>query len=209
MFRALVWKELRGAWPIALVGLGLQAIFAWAFWKTSAYSSIGLFRDDETLIVLGSFSMGTGVLLALWMTLPETIVGTSSLLVHLVRSRGRVVSAKVMAGLMLWGITSIPILIVLAVVFASGRTPFDLVHARYFLVILASGIAAFLAMLAAGLRGFPWKEGWAQLGGICAAAVGIWVTLALPWFGGAVLALAVTTAFCLAWAFTGLSVREF
>lgn len=223
MFRALVWKELRVAWPVALPFLLMQ------IWLTASLATdpedpllrtFDLIRRggwftlpmlmDDYVVPLHLIAIGMGVLLGFSMTLPESISGTAGSLVHLARSRTRIVLSKMVAAGILYGAAVVaPLAIGVAIMMGPriDHCPYDASDFSHSAMILLSGAVAYLGALAAGLRGriFPWRNGLIMLSLLGVMALGIGVALErqdLVWMG-AVAGLAALASF------SGFAVREF
>jgi hypothetical protein len=212
MFRALFFKELRDGLPIALAGFLVEIWMAAWLINPGADRRTFVLEWSEPQIGTGIAAIGLGVLLGLWQTLPETLLGTYGFLFHSARNPARIVGAKIAAALALYlGAIALPLVVAIGwLVSETDRVvPLQWSDSRYFWVIASSGFVAYLGALSAGIRGAPWKEGVRQLAGAGVVVSGILVALGSPFFGTAVGALISTGAAAAVWAFTGVSRREF
>ena len=221
MFGALVWKELRDSW---MWGLAALAALSWVAISFIVDFQPGLLRELDIFksppgrsstdvgllwIVLTSGSIMFGVALGIWQTVPESAAGTAAMLVHIAQGRRRVVGAKILAALLLFGAALfLPYFVTKELTSWIERTSalpgrLDVLHGYKLLV---SGVAVYLGILAAGLRGLPWRQGLQPLAGLVVVAFGVAAALVTNRFEPTLAAVALSGG---AWAFSGFAAREF
>lgn len=210
MLRSLLWKELRTCWPFAAAALALQSVFSFLLVRQASRNYLHELDRDDTVMPVLFLSFGLGIALGLWQSLGEGFLGTDALLAHAARRRSRVVAAKLLAGTLLQAAAFwLPLGAGLAAFLARTQAPLLWSDARYLWIVAGGGWIAYLGVLAAGLRGMPWREGGRQLLGLAALFVLVAVAVDGRRFDVAVGALAAGAAFAVAWAFSGFAAREF
>ena len=225
MFRALLWKELRSGWPVAALGL---VFFSWIALSIAKDFAPGMMREFDVFTnwthsrvafgelgglgsMLAFFSISFGVLLGLWQTLPESLGGTAAFLVQTARSRERIVSAKIVAACILFAASVfLPAVLGIESVIRNNDWIIPLMWSDFGAswIALACGVIAYLGVLAAGLRGPPWREGFRQLSGLVVVAACIAFARS-EWALDLTLgAMAACAGFAGLWAFTGFAGRD-
>lgn len=217
MFRALVWKEIGAVrlWAlISLIGSGWVALSMAVDFESPLLRDLDVVRfhpsmafdasrDDVLVASVAVCAVIFGGVLGLWQTLPESSTGTAGFFVHLARRRSRVAAAKIAAGLLVFGGTTVAPIVVAAQAIGSGIDAIGL--------MLAVGGLAYLACLAAGIRDVPWKRPAESLSGLVVFGAVVVAAIAADdeWFGTSVLLVAGAAPSALVWVFSGLAAREF
>lgn len=215
MFGALVWKELRAVrlWAlVSLIGSGWLAMSMAVDFNSPLLREFDVFRshalidpsrDDVLLASVAICAVLFGGVLGLWQTLPESATGTAGFFVHLAHRRSHVAAAKLAAGLLVFGGTTVAPICAAA---ASLGSDFHTLR-----LMLGCGGLAYLACLAAGIREVPWKRTAESLSGLVVfgAAIVAAITVAEHRFGASVAIVAVAAPVAVLWVFSGLAAREF
>lgn len=212
MVRALVWKEVRSCIPLSVAGLLFMLVFCGQMLSVAPHEPIRIFEDRETMLVLQMATILIGACLGLWQTLPESATGTAAFLVHTARNRTAILLAKATAGLGLYSLIFVlPLFVTAGLIVARSAyvLPLSWGDTAYLWIILWAGAAAYLASVAVGLRGLPWREGPRQLASTVVFGLGIGLGLQSPFLSWAVALLGATTVVAALWAWTGLRAREF
>lgn len=212
MFKALLWKELRAGLPFALAALLAATLHAAHLVSEAPADPIGIFERSDAVFLPALLAIAFGIALGLWQTVPESSTGTAALLAHMAGRRASVVAAKMLAAAIFFAAALfLPLFIGAATIIARSEwvIPLGWSDTPYLWVLQAGGFVSYLGVLACGLRGLPWKEGFRQLGGLGVALVGVTAGFAVPWLGAAVATLAMTAILLGAWAFAGFATREF
>lgn len=230
MFRTLVLKEVRSCWPWALAAL------VWNGWtmlcalvdfdslllqQLDPWVSGARLLDHVFILSWGSplygmvmlSAVALAIVLGIWQSLPESLLGTAPGLLHMVRSRSKLVTGKLVAGLALYsaGIL-LPVLLGTWAILATAPPFLDLGWSdTWFLWATAAlGIPLYGGTLAAGLRQsrsfrYVLLQALVALAMIVVSAT----AMAMPSFALMVGMLGAGTIFGSALAYSGLSVREF
>lgn len=212
MFRALVWKEVRGCWPFALAALLAQLALCVNRLGAARFEPVKIFEEAEFVLVLQFITILFPVFLGFWQTLTESASGTAAFAFQTARNRKAILASKVAAGLALYGLAVVlPLVVTMAVIV--GRSPYFLpltwADTGYLWVILWAGGAAYLGALSIGISGLPWREGPRQIAGGVVFGLGILLGLESPFPSWAAAVLTATTLLGGAWAWVGFEAREF
>lgn len=230
MFRALLWKELRACWilavlfllPMSWIVLSMVVDFqSWFLDKLDLFprwhlSVTPIFESDALLppvaglaLVFGIFLGFTQGVIEAMTSVPTTGTSNAVFLVHTARSRGRILLAKMVAGIVLYAsVVVLPMACAAAAVLSANQwyIPLQWSDARYLGIILLSGVVVYLVVLACSSRGQ--RQGQGILGAIVLLG-GVILAIFSPWFALAVVALATSAALAVLSAFLGFSTREF
>jgi hypothetical protein len=182
------------------------------FFKRTLERTDSIFQDGSFLDLVAFCSIGLGLAVGFCQTLPETLMGTAAFFAHVVRSRRRVLAAKLLVGVGLLAVTvALPPAILAAALGGSDRleAPQGWSEMQLTVLSLASGLVAYLGAVAVGSRGLPWNEWASMAAGLFVLWAAVGSTLA-RWdlFAGSVV-LAVAALLTAAWAVSGTAAREF
>jgi ABC-type transport system involved in multi-copper enzyme maturation permease subunit len=221
MFKTMIWKEVREnlAFPLVIaMFMGWLAISMVADFETEFMRRIDLIApgqlkemDDSMLtVVIAACSLLLGVTVGFWQAQGESFAGTAGFFFHLGRSRRRILGSKIAAMLILWALSIlVPPTTAFTILMASHDPPMSWLDFGPVLRTSVAGLVIYLAVLAAGIRGRIGSEGFKQLAGLLVLCPAVALAYALELPLAQLVVLAATSVLALAWAWTGLAVREY